>query len=122
MGAARAGGLAVDLNAAGSYYFDFSHDEKSGSHRVVNLKFGKEWPHWAVYGWVRNLFEDDNPTAAFRDIYWTNDSDLQAQANPATIREASTFDDFPPLKYSVTYPSLRTFGLIGKVRFGGAER
>ncbi|RPH93183.1 MAG: TonB-dependent receptor [Lysobacterales bacterium] len=55
----------VDLNAAGSYYFDYSHDEKSGSHRVVNLKFGKEWPHWAVHGWVRNLFDEDYFTRGF---------------------------------------------------------
>jgi outer membrane receptor protein involved in Fe transport len=55
----------VDLNAAGSYYFDYSHDEKSGSHRVVNLKVGKEWAHWAVHGWVRNLFDEDYFTRGF---------------------------------------------------------
>jgi outer membrane receptor protein involved in Fe transport len=55
----------IDLNAAGSYYFDYSHDEKSDSHRVVNLKFGKEWSQWAVYGWVRNLFDEDYFTRGF---------------------------------------------------------
>ena len=55
----------VDLNAAGSYYFDYSHDEKSGSHRLVNLKVGKEWAHWAVHGWVRNLFDEDYFTRGF---------------------------------------------------------
>lgn len=35
--------------------------------------------------------------AAFRDIYWTNDSDIQGQENPADVRVASNFDDFPPL-------------------------
>jgi outer membrane receptor protein involved in Fe transport len=55
----------IDLNAAGSYYFDYSHDEQSGSRRVVNLKIGKEWAHWAVHGWVRNLFDEDYFTRGF---------------------------------------------------------
>jgi iron complex outermembrane recepter protein len=55
----------IDLNAAGSYYFDYSHDEKSGSHRVVNLQLGKQWSQWAVHGWVRNLFDEDYFTRGF---------------------------------------------------------
>jgi len=55
----------LDINAVGSYYFDYSHDEKSGSYRTVNLKVGKEWDHWAVYGWVRNLLDEDYYTRGF---------------------------------------------------------
>jgi len=55
----------VDINAVGSYYFDYSHDEKSGSYRTVNLKFGKEWAHWALHGWVRNLLDEDYFTRGF---------------------------------------------------------
>jgi iron complex outermembrane receptor protein len=55
----------LDINAVGSYYFDYSHDEKSGSYQTMNLKFGKEWDHWAVYGWVRNLLDEDYFTRGF---------------------------------------------------------
>jgi outer membrane receptor protein involved in Fe transport len=55
----------VDFNAVGSFYFDYSHDEKSGSHRTVNLKIGREGERWAVYGWVRNLFDEDYFTRGF---------------------------------------------------------
>ena len=55
----------VDFNAVGSYYFDYSNDEKSGSYQTVNLKFGKQWSQWAVYGWVRNLFDEDFYTRGF---------------------------------------------------------
>ena len=55
----------VDFNAAGSFYFDYSHDEKSGDRRTVNLKFGREGEHWAVYGWVRNLFDEEYFTRGF---------------------------------------------------------
>jgi outer membrane receptor protein involved in Fe transport len=55
----------LDINAVGSYYFDYSHDEKAGSYQTVNLKIGKEWTHWAVYGWVRNLLDEDYFTRGF---------------------------------------------------------
>jgi len=55
----------LDFNAVGSYYFDYSHDEKSGSFQTVNLKLGKQWNHWAVYGWVRNLFDETYYTRGF---------------------------------------------------------
>jgi outer membrane receptor protein involved in Fe transport len=55
----------LDVNAVGSYYFDYSHDEKSGSFQTVNLKIGKEWDHWAVHGWVRNLLDEDYLTRGF---------------------------------------------------------
>ena len=48
----------LDLNAVGGFYFDYSHDEKSDAYRTVNVKFGRQWDRWAVYGWVRNLFDE----------------------------------------------------------------
>jgi outer membrane receptor protein involved in Fe transport len=64
---ANAGGwmARLDYNAVGSFYFDYSHDEKSGSYQTVNLKLGKQWQNWSVYGWVRNLFDEDYYTRGF---------------------------------------------------------
>ncbi len=55
----------LDFNAMGSYYFDYSHDEKSGSRQTVNLKLGKQWSQWSVFAWVRNLFDEDYYTRGF---------------------------------------------------------
>jgi len=55
----------LDIIALGSYYFDYSHDEKSNSYQTVNLKIGKQWDHWAIYGWVRNLLDEDYYTRGF---------------------------------------------------------
>jgi iron complex outermembrane receptor protein len=88
------------------------------AHTYVNMQLGLSAPRWEVQFWVRNLFNDDHAIAAFRDIYWANDDDIQG-------REAvpnSNFDDFPPLRLSVTYPTLRTYGLLARFRFGGAEK
>ena len=112
----------ADANYTGKIFLGNDNQSWLGARTNVNLRLGVESPRYSVEFWVRNLFEEDSPTAAFRDIYWANDSDLQAVDNPASIRESSTFDDFPPLRYSVSYPSLRTFGLVAKMRFGGAEK
>lgn len=108
-----------DANYLGKIYVGNDNQSYLPSRTNVNLRLGFTSVKYDVEFWVRNLFENNNPIAAFRDIYWTNTDDIQAQENPATIREASNFDDFPPFRMSVTYPSLRTFGVVGRVRFGG---
>ena len=55
----------LDVNAVGSFYYDYSHDEKSGSYQLVNLRLGKEWGRWALSGWVRNLFDESYHVRGF---------------------------------------------------------
>ena len=90
----------------------------------VNFNLGVESPRYTVVFWVRNLFENNEPISAFRDIFWANDADLYATVPPGTgtIRDVSTFDDLPPMRMTITYPTLRTFGLDARIRFGGAEK
>ena len=60
----------VDLNAVDAFYFDISHDQKSESYELVNLRIGKEWERWSVYFWGRNIFDEDY---AVRGFYFGND-------------------------------------------------
>ena len=55
----------LDVNAVDGFYYDYSHDQKSDSRVTVNLKLGKEWDRWSVYGWVRNLFDEQYHTRGF---------------------------------------------------------
>ena len=112
----------VDGNYLDKIYVGNDNQNWLPSRTNVNFRLGFESPRYSLEFWVRNLLENNNPIAAFRDIYWTNDSDIQGQENVTDVREASNFDDFPPLRLSITYPSLRTYGVVGKVRFGGAEK
>ncbi|MBL8200787.1 MAG: TonB-dependent receptor [Chromatiales bacterium] len=109
----------ADANYLGKIYVGNDNQSWLPARTNVNLRLGFTSEKYDVEFWVRNLFENNNPIAAFRDIYWTNTDDLQAQENPPAIQQASNFDDFPPFRMSITYPSLRTFGIIGKIRFGG---
>ncbi len=49
----------IDINAVGTFYYDISHDEKSDDYRLVNLRIGKDWEHWSVALWGRNIFDTD---------------------------------------------------------------
>jgi outer membrane receptor protein involved in Fe transport len=55
----------LDLNALGSFYFDYSHDEKADAHYTINFRVGRQWRKWEVYGWVRNLLDESYPVRGF---------------------------------------------------------
>jgi len=55
----------MDINAVDDFYFDYSHDETAPSRVTVNLRAGREWNHWSVHAWVRNLFDEDFYTRGF---------------------------------------------------------
>jgi outer membrane receptor protein involved in Fe transport len=55
----------LDVNAADGFYYDYSHDERAPERTTVNLRLGREWSHWAVHAWVRNLFDEEWYTRGF---------------------------------------------------------
>ena len=55
----------LDLVAVDEYYFDISHDQKSEPYEIVNLRIGKDWDHWGVAVWGRNIFDEDYATRGF---------------------------------------------------------
>jgi len=112
----------TDANYLSKIYVGNDNQTYLPARTNVDLRLGLKSSRYSLEFWVKNLFENNNPIAAFRDIYWTNDSDIQGVENQPIVAFASNFDDFPPLRMSITYPSLRTYGLVGKVRFGGAEQ
>lgn len=107
-----------DASYTGKIYVGNDNEAWIPPHTYVNLRLGVQSSRYTVEFWVRNLFDNDSPIAAFRDIYWTNTSDIAASQTPTH----SNFDDFPPLRYSISYPKLRTFGLIARMRFGAAVK
>ncbi|MDP2324413.1 MAG: TonB-dependent receptor, partial [Gammaproteobacteria bacterium] len=106
----------TDANYTDKIYVGNDNQAWLPARTIANLRFGLKSPTYTVEFWVRNLFDNDDPTAAFRDIYWTNTSDITASEAPTH----SNFDDFPPLRYSISYPKLRTFGVLARMRFGAA--
>ncbi len=55
----------LDWNASDAFYFDISHNQRSQSHQLVNVRVGKEWRNWALSAWGRNIFDEDYATRGF---------------------------------------------------------
>jgi len=47
----------ADVTGKDDFYYDYSHDEKSKSYELVNLRLGREWDRWSVMLWGNNIFD-----------------------------------------------------------------
>ena len=59
-----------DVTAKDAFYFDVSHDQRSTSYELVNVRVGYEAEQWLVSVWARNLFDRDY---AVRGFYFGNE-------------------------------------------------
>jgi outer membrane receptor protein involved in Fe transport len=110
----------TDVNYQSSVYVGNDNQSWLPEHTYVNTRLGVRNGQYTVEFWTRNLFDDGNPVAAFRDIYWANTDN---QYPPYVSQgDRPDFDEFVPLRYTVTYPRERTFGLNVQMRFGAAVR
>lgn len=55
----------LDATAKDEFYFDVSHDERSNSFELVNMRVGYEGESWLTSLWVRNLFDEAYPVRGF---------------------------------------------------------
>ncbi len=60
----------MDIRAVAAYFFDISHDQKSQNYRLVNMRLGKDWRHWSVSLWGRNILDRKYATRGF---YFVNE-------------------------------------------------
>ncbi len=100
--------LRGDLIYQGEQFADASNETIVPEHTYFNTRFGWESRRFALEFWALNLFEDDAPTGAFREIYFTN-----------TFADGSFgfASPFFPFRYSVSHPRLRQLGVTARVRF-----
>jgi iron complex outermembrane recepter protein len=48
----------ADLMGSDAFYFDASHDQRSSSYAVLNLKAGYARGAWSAYAWARNVTDE----------------------------------------------------------------
>ncbi len=113
-----------DASYQSDVYTDLTNENWLPAHTYVNTTLGLKSDRYTLELWGRNIFNDGSPIAAFRDIYWTNTADQypDANGNYQNVGARPNFDEFVPLRLTVTYPRERTFGVRGEVRFGNAVR
>ncbi len=106
----------ADITWQDEYFGGLDNQWTVPDHTYVNLRLGLSSDRWSISFWAKNLFNDDSPTAGFRDVYFGNSDDLFQQRPPNT----SVFQFFP-FRISVSHPRLRTWGGTIKVKFGAAQ-
>ncbi|MGH8250645.1 MAG: TonB-dependent receptor [Steroidobacteraceae bacterium] len=55
----------LDLSGEAGFYFDTSHDQRSDSRFLANLRAGYEADDWSIHVWARNLFDRRYPVRGF---------------------------------------------------------
>ncbi|NJO12710.1 MAG: TonB-dependent receptor [Gammaproteobacteria bacterium] len=95
-----------DLTHQDKQYADSTNQAIIPAHTYFNARFGFESDRWQVEFWALNLFEDDSPTGAFRDVRFDN------SVNTSTL-VGSVF----PFRYTVIHPRLRQLGMTLRVKF-----
>jgi hypothetical protein len=98
-----------DVLHQSSQWVGSANQAKIPGRTVVNLRLGLDSERYQVEFWVENLFDDDKPTATFRDVFFANTHN--------DVPEVKGFGDLFPFRMTVRYPNRRTFGLTGRVRF-----
>lgn len=97
-----------DLIYQGEQFADASNQTTVPEHTYFNARMGWESERYLVEFWALNLFEEDSPTGAFREVYFTN------TYADGTFGFATPFF---PFRYSVSHPRLRQLGLTVRVKF-----
>ena len=79
------------------------------AHTYVNLRLGLDSDRYTVELWAENLFDDDNPVAGFRDVFFSNTGPSGGTGG--------FFDTFFPWRITLSHPRRRQVGITGRVRF-----
>jgi iron complex outermembrane receptor protein len=97
-----------DVLYQGKQYVGAPNQAIVPAHTYVNLRLGLDSERFTLELWGENIFEDDNPIAAYREVYFGN-----ALPGAAT----GSFSTFFPIRFTVSHPRLRQVGITGRVRF-----
>lgn len=110
----------LDATYQSGVYIGNDNESWLPAHAYVNAKLTLKSPKYSANFWVRNLLDNGNAIAAFRDIYWANTNNLYPPYTNQGPRP--NFSSFVPLRMSVSYPMERTIGVNLEARFGAAVR
>lgn len=97
----------TDLAYRGKQYADATNQAIIPDSTILNGSVGLQGERWTVSLWGRNLTDEDAPTGAFRDVYFSN----------TLPSGTSTGGTFFPFRYSVSHPRLRQYGITWRMRF-----
>jgi len=101
--------VRTDVLYTGKQWVGAANQAEVPAHNYVNLKIGIDAERYSVELWSDNLLDDDKPTAAFRDVWFSN-------ALPGG-GAGGFFDTFFPWRLTVSHPRRRQVGATLRVNF-----
>ncbi len=96
-----------DLTHQDEQFADSTNQAVIPSHTYYNARFGLQARRWLIEFWALNVFEDDAPSGAFREVFFDN------TLPNAQFPIGATF----PFRYSVSHPRLRQLGVTVRASF-----
>lgn len=99
--------LRGDVAHRGKQFADASNQTIVPASTNVNASLGVRSESFSLELWGRNLTNEDAPTGAFRDVYFSN-------TLPSGVNTGGTFF---PFRYSVSHPRRTTYGLTLRYNF-----
>ena len=101
--------VRTDVLYTGRQWVGAANQAEVPAHTYVNLRIGIDAERYSVELWSDNLLDDDKPTAAFRDVWFSN-------ALPGG-GAGGFFDTFFPWRLTVSHPRRRQVGATLRVNF-----
>ncbi len=96
-----------DVAYRGKQFADATNQTIVPASTTLNATLGVTNDRWSLELWGRNLGNEDAPSGAFRDVYFSN-------TLPTGVNTGGTFF---PFRYSVSHPRLRQYGVTWRMRF-----
>ncbi|MEZ5565693.1 MAG: TonB-dependent receptor [Gammaproteobacteria bacterium] len=99
--------LRGDAAYRGKQYADPTNQSVIPDSTTVNAHLGLTKDTWSIEIYALNLFDNDEPVDAYRDVYFTN-------TTPDGVTSGGRFF---PWRYTVTYPRRVQYGLTWRMKF-----
>ncbi len=99
--------IRSDLSYRDAQFADASNQTIVPSSTNLNASLGVTNDRWSLELWGRNLTDEDAPTGAFRDVFFSN----------TLASGVNTSGTFFPFRYTVSHPRRLTYGLTWRMRF-----
>ena len=109
-----------DLSFRDAQFADATNQAITPEQTKLNMQVGLQGDRYTLELWGRNLTNEDAPSAAYRDVFFTNalpDGTFYRTPTGTTPAGSGGRSTFFPWRYSVSYPVLREFGVTFRYKF-----
>ncbi|MBM4213142.1 MAG: hypothetical protein FJ179_05430 [Gammaproteobacteria bacterium] len=109
-----------DLSFRDAQFADAINEAITPEQTKLNMQIGLQGDSYTLELWGRNLTNEDSPSAAYRDVFFTNvlpDGTFYRTPTGTTPAGSGGRSTFFPWRYSVSYPVLREFGVTFRYKF-----